>query len=90
VLPYIYNDDTAIEYAKQNDAFLANKRGQGEYTLSPGSLIHFPEGKKLILPSPNGSTLTTLCKDKHVFAGCLRNASAVASVIVILKLKLLL
>jgi 2-phosphosulfolactate phosphatase len=81
VLPYINNDDTAIEYAKQNDAFLSRKRGQGEYTLSPDSLIHFPEGKKLVLPSPNGSTLTTICKNKYVFAGCLRNASAVASVI---------
>jgi 2-phosphosulfolactate phosphatase len=80
VLPNAY-DNSASAYAKANNAHLAAKRGSNGYTLSVNSLINFPAGESLVLPSPNGSTLSRLCKGKNVFAGCLRNASAIAQVI---------
>ena len=52
------------------------------YSLSPPSLLGIPAGTRLILPSPNGATLsarTAAAGVDVVYAGCLRNASAVAS-----------
>jgi len=48
------------------------------YSLSPRSLATIPKGTRLVLPSLNGSHLTTLATTQHeVLAGCLRNARAV-------------
>ena len=47
------------------------------YSLSPASLAAIPPATRLLLPSPNGATLTLACGDTPVMAGCLRNASAV-------------
>ena len=52
------------------------------YSLSPPSLLDIPAGTKLALPSPNGSALSHRAADAGfdaVYAGCLRNASAVAA-----------
>ncbi len=51
----------------------------GQFSLSPVSLQAIPAGTKLMLPSPNGSKLSLAGGAARVFAGCLRNASAVAA-----------
>ena len=52
------------------------------YSLSPCSLVGIPAGTRLALPSPNGSALSRRAAEAGfaaVYAGCLRNASAVAA-----------
>jgi len=78
VLPYRFKDATAGSFAKQSAAELSVDRGAPGYSLSPGSMNAIPEGTRLVLPSPNGSTLTLLCQAGDIVAGCLRNASGVA------------
>jgi 2-phosphosulfolactate phosphatase len=81
VFPYRWRDDTASAYAVSVGAILADPgRHPTRYSLSPASLIGIPNGTRIVLPSPNGSTLTLAAKPTPVLAGCLRNASAVASV----------
>jgi 2-phosphosulfolactate phosphatase len=53
-------------------------RSQPGYTLSPASLRSLPMGSSLVLPSPNGATLALATGSTPTFAGCLRNARAVA------------
>ena len=69
-------------FAQEKDAILATKRPQTQdsdsFTLSPSSLQHLPIGARVVLPSPNGSTLSTATGDVMTIAGCLRNALAVA------------
>ena len=79
VFPYRWKDDTAAEFAVSIHAELADpKRMKGRYSLSPQSLLHIRSGTRIVLPSPNGATLTLTAKPRPVFAGCLRNAHAVA------------
>jgi 2-phosphosulfolactate phosphatase len=82
VFPYGWKDQRAEAYAAEHEAILAGRRGQGTYSLSPPSLAHLPEAARIVLPSPNGSTLT-VAASKHatVLAGCLRNRSAIADFI---------
>ncbi len=81
VLPYPWNDGGAPAYAAQHDAVLAGRREDGELSLSPTDLLRAQPGTRLVLPSPNGSALAFAARDlgaRHVLAGCLRNAAAVA------------
>jgi 2-phosphosulfolactate phosphatase len=79
VFPYRWQDDTAVEFALSVNAELADpKRIRGRYSLSPESLLHIRPGTRIVLPSPNGATLTLAAKPTPVLAGCLRNAQAVA------------
>jgi 2-phosphosulfolactate phosphatase len=83
VYPYPMRDRSAIDFAAQHHAVLAINRhemsAERPYSLSPRSLTRIPHGTSLVLPSPNGSTLTTLAAKTHlIVAGCLRNARAVA------------
>lgn len=86
VLPYRWRDASAIGFARDAGALLAGGKRQATaaepYTLSPSSLTTIPRGTLLVLPSPNGSTLSQTAADLApvVIAGCLRNARAVASV----------
>ena len=48
------------------------------FSLSPQSLMAITAGTRIMLPSPNGARLSLACGDRPVFAGCLRNAAAVA------------
>jgi 2-phosphosulfolactate phosphatase len=81
VYPYRWKDESAIEYARSINAVLANfnRRFDTGYSLSPTSLLNIPKGTRLVLPSPNGSTLTLATGRVQTFAGCLRNSLAVAS-----------
>ena len=83
VLPCNLTEGIAEQLAKNENARLAVKRdkwraGSGELCLSPSSMQFLKPGDRLVLPSPNGSTLSQLAGSTPVLAGCLRNAKAVA------------
>lgn len=80
VYPYKWRDDTAAAYTQSVGAVLAGstRTPLTGYSLALTSLLGIPGGTRLVLPSPNGSTLTTLTGEVTTFAGCLRNARAVA------------
>ncbi len=79
VLPFVFKDNRAQDYADRHQALLANKREQPGYSLSPASLLTLPAGSKLVLPSPNGATLSLLTGHTPTVCACLRNAKAVAN-----------
>jgi 2-phosphosulfolactate phosphatase len=79
VFPYRWKDETALAFAHSIGAELANlKRTKDKYSLSPESLAQIPKGTRLVLPSPNGATLTFSVGRTPTLTGCLRNAYAVA------------
>jgi 2-phosphosulfolactate phosphatase len=78
VYPYRWRDESAGEFARSIDAELAQKHRDAGFSLSPQSLLNIPAGTKLVMPSPNGATLTLATGDTPTLAGCLRNARAVA------------
>ncbi len=79
VFPYRWRDETAAKFAVSMEAELAGRRGRdARYSLSPQSLLGIPKGARLVLPSPNGSTLTLGTGETPTLAGCLRNYRAVA------------
>jgi 2-phosphosulfolactate phosphatase len=84
VHPYRWNDGTADAYAGVHGAVLARPRSAtrlgGGVSLSPGSIRAAHGVSDLVLPSPNGSTISTLLADAgaEVVAASLRNRSAVA------------
>lgn len=80
IYPYPWNDETAERFAVSKQALLA-RRGRADpsgYSLSPASLCAIPPGTRLVLPSPNGATLSHATGSTPTLAGCLRNASVVA------------
>ncbi|MBR8839420.1 MAG: 2-phosphosulfolactate phosphatase [Stigonema ocellatum SAG 48.90 = DSM 106950] len=79
IYPYRWRDDSALDYAKSMDAELSRGRfSKDGYSLSPASLTKIPAGTKLVVPSPNGSSLTLLTGTTPTLAGCLRNCESVA------------
>jgi 2-phosphosulfolactate phosphatase len=78
IYPYLGSMEMAQDFARSVGAELAQKRGEAKYSLSPMSILEIPEELKLVLPSPNGSTLTLATGETPTLAGCLRNARAVA------------
>jgi 2-phosphosulfolactate phosphatase len=79
VLPYRWKDDSAQRFAAEQNAILAGSRRAGAgYSLSPASLRSIAPGTRLVLPSPNGSTLA-LAATVPLFTASLRNAPAVAT-----------
>ncbi len=79
VFPYRWNDERAIRFAASVNAELAGSRqSTSRYSLSPASFLTIPSSARIVLPSPNGATLTLAARPTPVFAGCLRNAEAVA------------
>lgn len=87
VHPYRWHDGSEAEHAKSLGAYLAARttsltddEGARIYSLSPETLLDFPAGQSIVLPSPNGSALAQAATEagaSHVIAGCLRNATAV-------------
>lgn len=81
VYPYPSKGEEARQYADKIGAIVANhRRTPGTYSLSPASLQTIPAGTKLLLPSPNGATLSLATGTTPTLAGCLRNARAVAQI----------
>jgi 2-phosphosulfolactate phosphatase len=84
VYPARWGDDGAVDLARDHDAVLAVGRSavssDHPYSLSPASLMRIPSGTRLVLASPNGATICAEASGSGaiVFAGCLRNAAAVA------------
>lgn len=82
VFPFpIHDREAAQQEADRRNAELAGKRSDktARFSLSAPTLQSIPEGTHLVLPSPNGSHISFAAKGKPVFAGCLRNAAAVAA-----------
>jgi 2-phosphosulfolactate phosphatase len=78
VFPYQWKDESAQTFAQSIDAELAKKRGGSRYSLSPASLLSISQGTRLVLPSPNGSSLSLATAATPTLTGCLRNCRAVA------------
>lgn len=76
---YPYRGEDAAGFAKVRNAALAVKWGSTGYSLSPHSLTSLPADLHLVLPSPNGSTLSLGTGGTPTLAGCLRNYRAVAA-----------
>ncbi|GCD19977.1 2-phosphosulfolactate phosphatase [Cellulomonas algicola] len=84
VLPCAAYDVHAATLAVQHDAVLAVRRSEarpGDVSLSPGSVRAAASLRRLVLPSPNGSTLSRLlgAGERAVVAASLRNAASVAA-----------
>jgi 2-phosphosulfolactate phosphatase len=79
IFPYRWKDKTALSYAKSVQAELASfDRRSNQPSLSPSSLLNLPAKSRLVLPSPNGATLSLETGNAITIAACLRNAVAVA------------
>lgn len=78
IYPYRWNDETAKTFAESVNAEIAGANNLRGFNLSTVSLRNLPENTRLILPSPNGSTVSLLAEKTPVIAGCLRNCRAVA------------
>ncbi|MBI4926308.1 MAG: 2-phosphosulfolactate phosphatase [Anaerolineae bacterium] len=79
IYPYRWNDYSSQEFARRIGGMVGVSTRQPGYSLSPASLEAIEPGTRLVLPSPNGSTLSTMTQGRITFAGCLRNAAAVAA-----------
>lgn len=80
VVPFGFHDQkAATDLAKALGAEVAGPRGSANYrfSLSPASLSSIEADTKLVLPSPNGSSISATARSVPVLTGCLRNAQAV-------------
>jgi 2-phosphosulfolactate phosphatase len=83
VLPYRWRDSTARQYAEQHAAALAvgrSEAGPNGISLSPATIRQAHDVQRLVLPSPNGSTISQQLADSGatVLAVSLRNYRAAA------------
>jgi 2-phosphosulfolactate phosphatase len=88
VFPYPWRDAAAVEFAATHDAVLAVGRLEAAAegttpapSLSPAGLLACEPIPRLVLPSPNGSTIAAALSASRatVAIGCLRNRSAAAA-----------
>ena len=87
VLPYRWKDERAAAYAEERRATLAVGRLEGR-SLPPSSAVSLSSAamaqvsgiSRIVLPSPNGSSISFALADSGctVVGACLRNRSAVA------------
>jgi 2-phosphosulfolactate phosphatase len=85
VLPFQWKNSRAEQYAAERDAVLAVGRfearnGTGGVSLSPAAMAAVEGVERIVLPSPNGSSICFALADSGltVVGACLRNRSAVA------------
>ena len=80
VFPSPWHGEQAKALANRHIAELAVPRRKVDpshpWSLSPAALVDAPPTRRLVLPSPNGSTIASAVECEVVTA-CLRNASAV-------------
>ncbi|WP_157408565.1 2-phosphosulfolactate phosphatase [Actinoplanes sp. N902-109] len=82
VRPYRWRDATAQSFARDNDAVLAAGRTEdGPVSLSPATIRRSTGIARLVLPSPNGATISALLgeQDARVIGVSLRNAPVAAT-----------
>lgn len=79
VFPYRDKAELLAGYAESVNAVYATRERDAVYSLAPSKLAKIPAGTRLVLPSPNGSTLSLATGEAQTMAGCLRNAEAVAA-----------
>lgn len=81
VLPYRGELENLVDFAAAKNAIFADpsRKQTTGFSLAPSSLMTIPQGTRLVLPSPNGSTLSLATGQTLTMAGCLRNAQAVAA-----------
>lgn len=82
VHPFRWRDERAAAFADEHDAALAVQRQDADgISLSPVSVARAHGVRRLVLPSPNGSTISVLLAESGatVVGACLRNRSAVAA-----------
>lgn len=81
VFPYPWRDGSAAGFADEMGARLAVGRRMATpdspWSLSPAALRGAPFAPRLVLPSPNGSSIAAAAGGSVVVAACLRNATAV-------------
>nr|WP_172323135.1 2-phosphosulfolactate phosphatase [Paenarthrobacter sp. CM16] len=80
VFPYPHRDASATDFAAHHQALLAGPRNTGGLSLSPSSLRTAGTLERVVLPSPNGSTISheLAASASKVVAVSLRNAAATA------------
>lgn len=85
VYPFPSGDPGATEFAAAREATLTVHRNDvstaSPWSMSPRVLSDLPEGTRLVMPSINGASLVhkAAAFGVPILAGCLRNATAVAS-----------
>jgi 2-phosphosulfolactate phosphatase len=88
VLPFGWKDERAAAYAEERGATLAVGRLEGRalppsaaVSLSPAAMSRVTGVERVVLPSPNGSSISFALADSGatVVGACLRNRSAVAA-----------
>jgi 2-phosphosulfolactate phosphatase len=88
VLPYRWKDERAAAYAEERAATLAVGRLEGRalppseaVSLSSAAMSHVSDVSRIVLPSPNGSSVSFGLADSGatVVGACLRNRTATAS-----------
>ncbi len=80
VYPYNGSREDLPGFAQAVSAILAtgSRKDPHAFSLAPTSLQKIPRGQAVVLPSLNGSVLSLATGSVPTFAGCLRNAQAVA------------
>lgn len=82
VLPYPWREGAADFAAAQGAQVAVGRRAvtaRQPWSLSPAALRRAPFADRLVLPSPNGSTISAAVSEIPVVVASLRNASAVAN-----------
>jgi 2-phosphosulfolactate phosphatase len=70
ILPYRWRDDSAREFARRHSAELSLARGDGDFSLSPRIYLNAAPGTRVVLPSPNGASLTLAAGGRTVPDAC--------------------
>ena len=77
-VPFAETGHAARSFAERLDAACAGRRGEERYSLSPRTFASAPSGARIVLPSPNGASLSLGTGRVTTLSACLRNATTVA------------